>query len=50
MKKTLRLVAVFALMGATLAYTGCTDYSKDFDDINNRIEALESGKLKSVEE
>ena len=50
MKKTLRLVAVFALMGAALAYTGCTDYSKDFDEINNRIEALESGKLKSVED
>ena len=40
---------VFVLTGATLAYTGCTDYSKDLEDINNRLDKLETGSLKSVE-
>lgn len=40
---------VFVLTGATLAYTGCTDYSKDLDELSNRIDKLETGSIKSVE-
>ena len=49
MKKFFRLVMVFVLTGATLAYTGCTDYSKDLDELSNRIDKLETGSIKSVE-
>lgn len=48
MKKFLRMVSVFALAGATLAYTGCTDYSEDIDKVNDRIDALSGTDLKSI--
>ena len=50
MKKFFRMVSMFVLAGATLAYTGCTDYDEDIEAINDRIDALETGKLKTVEE
>lgn len=50
MKKFFRMVSMFALAGATLAYTGCTDYDEDIEAINDRIDMLETGKLKTVEE
>ena len=50
MKKFFRMVSMFVLAGATLAYTGCTDYDEDIEAINDRIDKLETGKLKTVEE
>lgn len=50
MKKFFRMVSMFVLAGATLAYTGCTDYDEDIEAINDRIDMLETGKLKTVEE
>lgn len=50
MKKFFRMVSMFALAGATLAYTGCTDYDEDIEAINDRIDMLETGKLKTVED
>ncbi|MGM9737303.1 MAG: hypothetical protein ACI3ZT_02695 [Candidatus Cryptobacteroides sp.] len=50
MKKFFRMVSMFVLAGATLAYTGCTDYDEDIEAINDRIDALETGKLKTLEE
>ncbi len=50
MKKFLRMVSVFALAGATLAYTGCTDYSEDIDKVNDRIDNLSGTDLKSIGE
>ena len=50
MKKFLRMVSVFALAGATLAYTGCTDYSEDIDKVNDRIDNLETGTLANLQQ
>jgi len=41
---------MFAIAGATFAYTGCTDYSEDIDKANERIDNLETGRLKNVED
>ncbi len=50
MNKFFRLVSMFAIAGATFAYTGCTDYSEDIDKANERIDNLETGRLKNVED
>ena len=50
MNKFFRLVSMFAIAGATFAYTGCTDYSEDIDKANERIDNLENVELKSVKD
>lgn len=45
MNKLFRLVSVFAIAGATFAYTGCTDYSEDINEVDKRIENLENANL-----
>ena len=49
MKKFFRMVSMFVLAGATLAYTGCTDYDEDIEAINDRIDALETGTIADVQ-
>ncbi|MGM9742600.1 MAG: hypothetical protein ACI3ZC_06030 [Candidatus Cryptobacteroides sp.] len=49
MKKFFRMVSMFVLAGATLAYTGCTDYGEDIEAINDRIDALETGTIADVQ-
>lgn len=45
MNKLFRLVSVFAIAGATFAYTGCTDYSEDINEVDKRVETLENANL-----
>ena len=40
MNKFFRLVSMFAIAGATFAYTSCTDYSEDINEANERIDAI----------
>ena len=42
---------MLTLAGATLAYTGCTDYSTDIDDLEKRVDKLEttSAELATVQ-
>ena len=42
MNKFLRLVSMFAIAGATFAYTSCTDYSEDINKANDRIDSVVS--------
>lgn len=42
MNKLFRLVSVFAIAGATFAYTGCTDYSEDINEVDKRVDKVES--------
>lgn len=42
MNKLFRLVSVFAIAGATFAYTGCTDYSEDINEVDKRVDQVES--------
>lgn len=50
MKKFFRLVSMLAIAGATFAYTSCTDYDQDIEAVNNRIDNLETGRLKTAED
>lgn len=50
MKKFFRTVMAFSLAGGMLAFTGCTDYEDDINKLNDRIDALETGSIASVEE
>lgn len=50
MKKFFRLVSMLAVAGLTFAYTSCTDYSEDINKANERIDNLETGRLKTVED
>ena len=49
MKRFFKLVSMFVLAGATLTYTGCTDYDKDIDNLGQEVDALE-GKLATLEQ
>lgn len=49
MKKFFRTVMAFCLAGGMLAFTGCTDYEDDINKLNERIDALETGKIADVE-
>jgi len=51
MKKNLfsKLLALF-LSGTMLIGVGCKDYDDDIDDINKKIESLETGKLAPLEQ
>ena len=42
MNKFFRLVSMFAIAGATFAYTSCTDYSEDINKANDRIDSVVS--------
>lgn len=50
MKKIFRMVTALSLVCGAFAFTGCTDYEDDINSINNRLDALETGKIASVEE
>ena len=50
MKKFFRTVMAFCLAGGVLAFTGCTDYEDDINKLNERVDALETGKIADVEE
>ena len=59
MKKIFRIVSMLTLAGATLVYTGCTDYSSDIDGLKTRVDKLENSttelktaaeQIKSLEE
>lgn len=52
MNKFFRLVSMFAIAGATFAYTSCTDYSEDINKANDRIDQVVSDveSLKSVKD
>ena len=50
MKKFFRTVIAFCLAGGVLAFTGCTDYEDDINKLNERVDALETGKIADVEE
>lgn len=38
-----------SLVGGAFAFTGCTDYEDDINKLNDRLDALETGKIADVE-
>ena len=50
MKKIFRMVMQLSLACGIVAFTGCTDYEEDINALNSRLDALETGKIASVEE
>ena len=49
MKKFFRMVMALSLVGGAFAFTGCTDYEDDINKLNDRLDALETGKIADVE-
>ena len=39
-----------SLIGGAFAFTGCTDYEDDINKLNDRLDALETGTIASVQE
>ena len=50
MKKFFRMVTALSLVAGVLAFTGCTDYEDDINGLSERIDALETGTIASVQE
>ena len=48
-KQFFHIVAALALICGVFAFTGCTDFEKDINDLNDRLEALETGKIADLE-
>ena len=48
-KQFFHIVAALALICGVFAFTGCTDFEKDINDLTDRIEALETGKIADLE-
>ncbi len=42
-KQFFHIVAALALICGVFAFSGCTDFEKDINDLNDRLEALETG-------
>ena len=48
-KQFFHIVAALALICGVFAFSGCTDFEKDINDLTDRIEALETGKIADLE-
>ena len=48
-KQFFHIVAALALICGVFAFSGCTDFEKDINDLNERLEALETGKIADLE-
>ena len=44
------MVMALSLIGGAFAFTGCTDYEDDINKLNDRLDALETGTIASVQE
>ena len=49
-KHYFNVIAALALLCGVFAFTGCADYESDINSINDRLDALETGQLPSLEE
>ena len=50
MKKTFfNVIAALALLCGVFAFSGCADYETDINNLNERLDALETGKIADVE-
>ena len=50
MKKTFfNVIAALALVCGVFAFSGCADYETDINNLNERLDALETGKIADVE-
>ncbi|HIR33273.1 MAG TPA: hypothetical protein IAB85_03510, partial [Candidatus Coprenecus merdigallinarum] len=48
-KQFFHIVAALALICGVFAFSGCTDFEKDINELTDRIEALETGKIADLE-
>ena len=49
-KHFFNVIAALALVCGVFAFSGCTDFEKDINDLNERLEALETGKIADLED
>lgn len=50
MKKLFKKLLAVALVGAMVGFVGCKDYDDDIDALNNRIDGIENGQIKTINE
>ena len=51
MKKTFfNVIAALALVCGVFAFSGCADYETDINNLNDRVDALETGRIADVED
>ena len=51
MKKTFfNVIAALALVCGVFAFSGCADYETDINNLNDRLDALETGRIADVED
>ena len=49
-KHFFNVIAALSLVCGVFAFSGCTDFEKDINDLNERLEALETGKIADLED
>lgn len=49
-KQFFHIVAALALICGVFAFSGCTDFENDINEINDRLDKLETGSIASLEE
>lgn len=48
MKKLFKKLLAVALVGAMVGFVGCKDYDDDIDALNNRLDGIENGQIKTI--